>query len=504
MGTICSREAVQLSQPLRLSIQNSPIKEESELIISPGIFVKENSSSFYSVYKLESQPLGSGRNGEVRKCIHIASKDVRVVKIIAKSGLSANMVESREVFKEVEILKTVDHPNLPRIYEFFEDESNFYIVLELCSGGDLFDRVLEVKRFSESQAAEIMSQVLSGLTYLHAKKIVHRDIKLENILLENKENLFIKIIDFDTATFFKQGYERGIYGTPMYMAPEVVKGRYTENCDLWSCGIILYILLQGRPPYDGTDEELFELLKDVKINIDADCAELSESCRDLLKKLLEPEASKRISAEAACMHPWIKSFSRDISVKSVSKILLRMKSFRKTSKLKEAIHTFIISKIMDPKVFKAEDTVFSMLDVNKDGMVSTDEIMHVLREEMPTEEAEMYSEMIMENADSDKNGYIDYTEFLRATVKNKRVCTKENLLNAFNYFDSNGNGTIEFDELSSALTDGATISQSLLNDLMNEVDRNKDGKIDLDEFENLLEEALTHAPSEENLLSQDS
>ena len=488
-------------QPLRLTIQCSPIKQESDLIFTPGVFVKENVSSFYSVYKLESQPLGSGRNGEVRKCMHLASKDVRVVKIIAKSGLSADMVESREVFKEVEILKTVDHPNLPRIYEFFEDTSNFYIVLELCSGGDLFERVLEVKRFSENQAAEIMSQILSGLSYLHAKKIVHRDIKLENLLLENKENLFIKIIDFDTATFFKQGYQRGIYGTPMYMAPEIVRGRYTENCDLWSCGIILYILLLGKPPYDGTDEELFELLKDVKINIDADCAEVSENCRDLLKKLLEPDAGKRISAETACMHPWIKTFSRDISVKSVSKILLRMKSFRKTSKLKEAIHTFIISKIMDPKVFKQEDTVFSMLDVNKDGMVSTEEITEVLRNEMPTEEAEMYSEMIMDHVDSDKNGYIDYTEFLRATVKNTRVCTKENLLNAFKYFDSNGNGTIEFDELSSALTDGATISQGLLNDLMNEMDRNQDGKIDLEEFESLLEEALTHAPSEETLPS---
>ena len=147
---------------------------------------------------------------------------------------------------------------------------------------------------------------------------------------------------------------------------------------------------------------------------------------------------------------------------------------------------------MDPKSFKNEEAVFHYLDVNRDGIISGSEITEVLKQEMPLEEAKMYTDMIMENADSDKNGHIDYTEFLRAATKNTKVCTKENILNAFNYFDEDKNGTIELDELRNALSeDGITLTQDLISDLMNQADSNGDGKIDLNEFEELLVGVLT-------------
>jgi calcium-dependent protein kinase len=255
--------------------------------------------------------------------------------------------------------------------------------------------------------------------------------------------------------------------------------------------MILYILFIGRPPYDGTDEEIFNILKTVKIDVDGQLSHISEEARDLLKKLLEPDPNKRISARDACMHSWIKTYTQSISSKDITKVLLRIKSYRKTTKLKEAIHTFIISKIMDPKMFKTEEAVFNYLDVNRDGTITKNELIDLLSHEMPEEEAEMYSEMIMEHADSDKSGSIDYTEFLRATVKNKKVCTKENLLKAFNFFDEDKSGAIELIELSHALTDGATITEELVSDIMNQVDINGDGKIDLEEFETLLFDALS-------------
>lgn len=490
MGTFCSREPIMLMSPLKLKSQNSLICKEDELIFSPGIFVKENGASFYSIYAVESTSLGTGRNGDVRKCKHIATNDIRVVKIIPKADLPLEIIESRAVFKEVEILKTVDHPNLPRIYEFFEDEVNYYIVLELCKGGDLFDKILELKVFTESQAAEIMFQILSGVTYLHGKNIVHRDIKPENILLSDKNTLSLKIIDFDTATFFGPGFHREMYGTPLYMAPEIVRGKYTEKCDLWSCGMIMLILLIGRPPYDGSDEEIFQILKNVKINIEGLCSGVSEDARNLLKQLLQPNPEKRISAKDACMHPWIRIHTQIISSKDISKVLLRMKSFRRTTKLREAIHTFIISKIMDPNVYCTEQAVFNYLDKNREGTISSKDLTDHMRNEMPTEEAEMYSDFIMEHVDTDKSGKIDYTEFLRATIKQKKVCTKDNLLRAFKFFDEDGNGTIEYSELSSGLTDGAMITEELIQELMSQADTNQDGKIDLDEFEGLLFDAL--------------
>ena len=175
MGAICGKQPVQATtNHHRIQSLNSLIVKEDELSFNPGVFVKENAANFYQIYEVDNNSLGSGRNGDVRRCVHKSTSDVRVVKIISKSDLPAQMIETRAMFREVEILKTVDHPNLPRIFEFFEDEMNYYIVLEFCKGGDLFDRIMEAKAFNEKQAAEIMFHILSGITYLHAKNIVHR------------------------------------------------------------------------------------------------------------------------------------------------------------------------------------------------------------------------------------------------------------------------------------------------------------------------------------------
>jgi calcium-dependent protein kinase len=492
MGILCSREPI---MSRNYSSRKILIKNEKELVFRPGTFIKEKKGSFYANYSIENHVLGSGKSGETRKCKHIETGEIRVVKIISKAELPISTLNSKYVLNEIKILKTLDHPNIPRIYEFFEDESNFYLVLELCEGGDLFDRITELEIFTEEQASEIMSQILSGIHYLHSKKIIHRDIKPENILFQHRNSFSLKIIDFDTATFFPQNYHRGINGTALYMAPEIIKGRHNEMCDLWSCGIILYTLLTGHSPYDGTDEEIFKILKKVSINIDEDCPNISDEGKDILKSLLEINPDKRITAKNACMHPWIKNYTQNVSTQDISKVILRMKSFRRPTKLKEAIHTFIISKIMDPTLYKTEEAVFNYLDENRDGTISNKEIVNTLRTEMPTEEAEMYADVIMENVDSDKSGFIDYTEFLRATVKHHKVCTKENLQRAFNFFDGDRDGVIEFEELGYALEDGVSITKELITDLMNQADKNGDGKIDLNDFEDLLFEALNSARS---------
>jgi calcium-dependent protein kinase len=491
MGSICSSRSVDYLQPLRpLSIDTSllRISNEKDIVISPSSFVKKNDASFSSVYRLENFPLGSGARGEVRLCMHRPTRDRRVVKIIAKASLPKEVLESGSVFEEVNILKELDHPNLPRVYEFFEDQDKFYIVLEFCKGGDLFDRIVDLKRFEEKQAAFIMSQILQGVNYLHSKGIVHRDIKPENILLDEENSLELKIIDFDTATFFGKDCCKEMFGTPLYMAPEMVKGKYNEKCDLWSCGIIMYILLCGGPPYDGTDEEIFQLLKTIRIELKEACWEkISFEAKDLLTSLIDPNPETRISAFDACMHPWIQKHAESVAKDDLTQILGKIKTFKRTSKLKEAIHTFIISKLLDPKSFSAESKVFKLLDANKDGTITKDELTKVLATDtVPTEEAEMYADMIMEQVDSDRNGYIDYTEFLRASVGKSRVFTKENLLQAFNVFDQDGNGGIDVEELKRCLAGEGEITEDVIMEIMNQADKNGDGIIDLHEFEALL------------------
>jgi calcium-dependent protein kinase len=500
MGCLCSTSSSStLSKKPILQLGDLSsilVTKEQDIVISPASFVKQNKAEFYKVYSLDRFPLGSGARGEVRICKHKKSKVERVVKIISKAAFG-NSLSSDEVFEEVNILKNLDHPNLPRVYEFFEDPTHYFIVLEYCKGGDLFDRIIKMKNFQEAQAAEIMSQLLAGVNYLHSKGVFHRDIKPENILLDNQESLMIKLIDFDTATLFAAQKNNQKFGTVNYMAPEVVKGKYNEKCDLWSCGIVMFVLLTGCLPFDGSDEEIFQILKNVDIRLESmEIGNMSESAKDLLQKLLTSNPAERISASEACIHPWITHYSKTASKESMSRALNGIRRYKQKSKLKEAIHTFIVSKIIDSSEFLEEKEVFQSIDTNKDGIISKEELTEaIVSESVPTEEAIMYTDLIFEQVDTDHNGFIDYSEFLKATVKKTKVLNEETMLRAFKHLDKDGNGTIEIDELKECLTSGFEITKELLEDIMKQADKNGDGKIDLQEFESLLLEQVSRSGS---------
>jgi len=174
--------------------------------------------------------------------------------VLRKSHMDED--EKRMLFNEINILKEIDHPNIVNMYEFFEDEKRYYLVTEICKGGELFDEILQRGKFSERDGAVLMKQVLSCINYCHQNNIVHRDLKPENILLEqNKEFDAIKIIDFGTSLVYdpNKNLDEKL-GTPYYIAPEVLNKNYNSKCDIWSCGVICYILLSGMPPFNGQSD----------------------------------------------------------------------------------------------------------------------------------------------------------------------------------------------------------------------------------------------------------
>jgi len=160
-----------------------------------------------------------------------------------------------KLLAEINVLKKLDHPNIIKLFEFFQDAKRFFLVTELCNGGELFDKIQSEQFFSEVDSANIMKQVLSAVHYSHNKNIMHRDLKPENLLMDSSgsvDDMRVTIIDWGTATEFVPGqklYQK--YGTPYYIAPEVLRRNYDSKCDLWSCGVILFILLCGYPPFNG-------------------------------------------------------------------------------------------------------------------------------------------------------------------------------------------------------------------------------------------------------------
>jgi len=225
------------------------------------MFISKSEGKLRDSYRI-GKVLGQGAFGEVRMCIHRESAAQRAVKVLRKSHMDDD--EKRMLFNEINILKEIDHPNIVKMYEFFEDEKRYYLVTEICKGGELFDEVLRLGHFTERDAAVLIRQVLSCVNYCHKNNIVHRDLKPENILLEpSKELDQIKIIDFGTSLVYDP--EKPLdekLGTPYYIAPEVLNKNYNSKCDIWSVGVITYILLSGAPPFNGSDDK--EIMKQVR------------------------------------------------------------------------------------------------------------------------------------------------------------------------------------------------------------------------------------------------
>jgi calcium-dependent protein kinase len=215
--------------------------------ISKGNFINYKKGLIENDYTI-GDICGSGAFATVRKVTNKVSGQVRALKIIKKQKGQ----DSARMYLEVEILKKLVHPNIMQIFEFYEDEKNFYIITELCEGGELFDQIVDKGSFNEQEAAWVMKQLMSAINYIHTNNIVHRDLKPENILLDTKKNNIIKIIDWGTARFFEKNKKMNkVSGTPYYIAPEVLFEKYDEKCDIWSCGVIMYILLCGYPPFNG-------------------------------------------------------------------------------------------------------------------------------------------------------------------------------------------------------------------------------------------------------------
>eukprot|EP00252_Welwitschia_mirabilis_P016130 TRINITY_DN3564_c0_g1_i3.p1 TRINITY_DN3564_c0_g1~~TRINITY_DN3564_c0_g1_i3.p1 ORF type:complete len:358 (+),score=70.25 TRINITY_DN3564_c0_g1_i3:259-1332(+) len=259
-------------------------------------------------YKL-GEELGVGQFGKIRYCTDTVTGEIFACKSIAKKRL-LTPEDERGVKLEIEIMSALSaHPNVVSLKAVFEEEEYVHLVMELCAGGELFDRLQEHGKYTEPEAAKLFKDLMEVLKFCHDHGVVHRDLKPENILLcDTSDSSPIKLADFGLATYFTPGEKlQGTVGSPFYIAPEILSGGYDQAVDVWSAGVILYILLSGIPPFWGkTKSKIFQAIKEADIQFPKDSwGNVSSSAKDLISKMLCTDPKKRLTSMQVLEHPWI-------------------------------------------------------------------------------------------------------------------------------------------------------------------------------------------------------
>eukprot|EP00915_Cephaloidophora_sp_WS-2016_P003373 GHVH01004513.1.p1 GENE.GHVH01004513.1~~GHVH01004513.1.p1 ORF type:complete len:584 (+),score=81.74 GHVH01004513.1:177-1754(+) len=501
--------------------------------ISASAFIKlPNEGSQLPFHKKygRGMKLGSGAYGEVYCCVEKQTGANRAVKIIPLKKLSDGHRQDSKVyeefFNEVELLRSLDHPNIMKIYDCGKDDDQCYLVTDVYVGGELFNEIIRREKFSEPAAAYVIKQVLSGVKYLHSRNVVHRDLKPENLLLTNnsknkkkgdKESLqdefSIKIIDFGLSTLIRNPDDalRDRVGSAYYIAPEILKRNYGPACDIWSVGVILFVLLSGYPPFSGEDDaEIISYVSTGKYTMEPHFwGKISSEAKDLVRRMMEIDVKKRLTATEALEHPWFKlALANDNSAvnhKPLMVALRNMRAYTGNQSLLKAATLLLGSKLTTQAETEELTKVFRTLDLNHDGRLDRDELIAGYRTLIEARGfcAKLFSatdivhevDAVLSKVDFDQNGFIDYSEFISVAMDRSKLFSKDRLRAAFHTFDVDGSGQIDLSELREYCLN---TSDAEWNKLLEKWDVDGDGTIDVDEFIAMMESQLGSKSSKSN------
>ena len=514
--------------------------------------------------------IGKGSYGSVFKVMKKNTNLIRAMKVIPKNFQKDN----DEILREIHILKHLDHPNVMKIYEFLEDDKNYYLIQEFCDGGDL-DTILNGKKiYCEFLVKFIMYQVLLAINYLHSNNIVHQDIKKKNITIiildentkktkverkdilrkfvklkteriefnnpiSNNDDIFIrinedteaqeelkkskglknlskkvkeylhelskrevKVIDFGEALFMpqKKRYIDDISGTINYLSPELIRGQMIKELDEWACGVLMYYLLAGHPPFDGkTEDEIFDAIQNQPLDLNIEeLKNVSNECKDLISKLLERDVNKRIKAKNALEHSFFKSGIKMKKIiggmenKQTEKVLNTWIRLQKTHKqsnknvgvFKKAVIAYMAFNFIEKEEEKKMKNLFHKLaDGNNKFLITKENFSKTIREVTNNYSEEEINDLF-NKLDENKSGIIEYEELVRGFSDREKLLNEKNMKEAFNFFDKDKNGYINWEEISNIVFQNKKMPKFFMKQFLEEIDqeKGKDVNITFEDF----------------------
>nr|AOD75238.1 calcium-dependent protein kinase 9 [Camellia sinensis] len=440
----------------------------------------EDVKSFYTLGK----ELGRGQFGVTHLCTQISTGQQYACKSISKRKLVTRS-DKEDMKREIQIMQHLSgQPNIVEFKGAYEDRHSVHVVMELCTGGELFDLITAQGHYSERAAAAICRSIVNFVHICHFMGVMHRDLKPENFLLSSKdEGAMLKAIDFGLSVFIEEGkVYRDMVGSAYYVAPEVLRRSYGKEIDTWSAGVILYILLSGVPPFWAeTEKGIFDAILEGQIDFESPpWPSISYSAKSLVRKMLTQDPKKRITSAQVLEHPWIREDGEASDKPLDSAVLSRMKQFRAMNKLKKLALKVIAENLSEDEI-KGLKEMFRNIDTDKSGTITYEELKTGLAR-LGSKLSETEVKQLMEAADVDGNGTIDYLEFITATMHRHKLEKDEHLYKAFQYFDTDSSGFITRDELETAMKQYGMGDDATIKEIISEVDTDNDGRINYEEF----------------------
>ncbi|CAB9502579.1 MAP kinase-activated protein kinase 2 (Fragment) [Seminavis robusta] len=448
-------------------------------------------------YHIDAKEVGHGHYGVVRKCRHRESGDSFAIKSIRKAKVSKIEVLKREI----DILKEVRHPNIIQLEEVYEDERYLHLVTELCTGGELFDRIIAKTQsaeghFSEHDAATLVRDILDAIRYCHSKGIVHRDLKPENFLFLTADDSPIKIIDFGLSRHDDsiQGIMKTKVGTPYYVAPEVLRREYTNSCDIWSIGVISYILLCGYPPFYGdSDAQIFDAVKVGKFDFPSpEWDDISQLAKDFVVSLLKKLPKDRPTAEQAMKLPWLINQLGDELPKHTPALTLRrgdrgaeFSKYLGMKKLRKEALGCIASNLTQEQVGYLGE-IFKSIDKGGDGVLTLNELdQAIARGNIP---ASVQDDLrsLRDKLSLSEDATLNWKDFLSGTIDKTLAMREDNIRMVFNHFKQGADADhLKFEDVVEIFGGEA---QAL--EIIQFMDSDGDGVISFEDFRKAVEESL--------------